>query len=709
MRRIFSVRIWTLATFLALAGCAPRGLEALRRGDEALAAGRPADAVPLLEQAVTDLPTEALAWNQLGLAYHGVGKPDEARKAYLRALEANRNLFDVQFNLGALEFEAGRWTEAERALRTYLAVAPNRTNVQAWRMLGEAQLATQQIDLAERHLATAVQLAPEDAVLRNRLGWALAQKRRWRDAQAQFVQALRLEPDFPDAALNLAVATQQLGDRRSALEQYRSYLTRNPSGPGVEEVRRQVDQLDALLNPPPPAARTNVAAAKAAEVTNVPPATATPAPVARAPQPAPVQRPVTNVVVTPPPARTPPPTVTSAPATRPATNLVVTLPPTPTPAQTPTRVTTPPTPVAVEPPPVEVVRVEEAPPLRPARDGSAVAAPVVTRPLQTASTPAPGTATPAASAPTPAPVTATATATPASRATNASPAAVASEAAPTGEEPAEAAGRRTFWQRVNPVAWGNPLKWFRDDDSETNRPPEPKTVARATPKESAPKAAPATLPLPETSATPPPATAPAATAPAAAATGSPTPTPAPAVTSTPPARRTPAPAPLKPVVPRYPTGNLPPLNPGNRAAAESALAQPSTDRVDALQRAVQLDPAWGAGWMELGRVALESGRARVALTAGEAAVALEPKSAPAHQLFAAALARSGYPADAAEQLEQALAMAPGNAPVHLAVAGLYARELGEPGRARPHYERVLALEPQHPQAEAIRAWLAANP
>lgn len=695
MRRIFSVRIWTLATFLALAGCAPRGLEALRRGDEALAAGRPAEAVPLLEQAVTDLPTEALAWNQLGLAYHGIGKPDEARKAYLRALEANRNLFDVQFNLGALEFESGRWTEAERALRTYLALVPNRTNVQAWRMLGEAQLATQQIDLAERHLATAVQLAPDDPVLRNRLGWALAQKRRWRDAHAQFAQALRLEPDFPNAALNLAVATQQLGDRRGALEQYRAYLSRYPSEPGVEDVRRQVDQLEALLTPPPPVVRTNVVAARPPEATNVAPATATPppatAPVARTPQPATAQRPATNVAVTPPAARTPPPAVTSTPATRPVTNAAAA--PTPPPARVPTQ------PTAVEPPPVEVVRVEEAPPLRPARDGSVAAAPAatpapaITRPPQTASTPSATTGTPAAPAPAP----------PASAAAAASPAPATSDAAPTGDETAEAEGRRTFWQRVNPVSWGNPLKWFRDDESGTNRPPEPKTVARATPKESAPKAAPATLPLPETTATPPPASA---SAPASAA-GSPA--PAPAVASTPPARRAPPPAPLKPVVPRYPSGNLPTLTPGNRSAAESALSQPSSDRVDALQRAVQLDPAWGAGWMELGRVALESGRPRVALTAGEAAVTLEPRSAPAHQLFAAALARSGYPADAAEQLERALAIAPGNAPGHLALAGLYARELGEPERARPHYERVLALEPQHPQAEAIRAWLASNP
>jgi tetratricopeptide (TPR) repeat protein len=707
VRRIDSVRIWTLATFLALGGCAPRGLEALRRGDEALAAGRPAEAVPLLEQAVTDLPTEALAWNQLGLAYHGVGKADEARKAYLRALEANRNLFDVQFNLGALEFESGRWTEAERALRTYLALVPNRTNVQAWRMLGEAQLATQQIDLAERHLATAVQLAPDDPVLRNRLGWALAQKRRWRDAHAQFAQALRLEPDFPDAVLNLAVATQQLGDRRGALEQYRAYLTRYPAEPGVEEVRRQVDQLDALLNPPPPVVRTNAVVAKPVEATNAPAATA---PVARTPQPAPAQRPATNVVATATPAQTPPPAVASAPANRSVTNPVVTRPPTPapTPTSTPARVPAQPTPV--EPPPVEVVRVEEAPILRAARDGSVApapapspavtSAPAVTRPPQTASTPPATNVTPTAPAPAPRASTVVATSPP--------PASAEGDPAPTGEVPTAAAGRRTFWQRVNPVSWGNPLKWFRDDESGTNRPPESKTVARATPRESVPKAAPATLPLPETTATPPPSSA---STPAATTGGTPPvpPARAPAVASTPPARRTPPPAPLKPVVPRYPAGNLPPLTPGNRAAAESALAQPSTDRVEALQRAVQLDPAWGAGWMELGRVALESGRPRVALTAGEALVALEPKSASSHQLFAAALARSGYPADAAEHLEQALAIAPGNAPGHLAVAGLYARELGEPERARPHYERVLALEPQHPQSEAIRAWLAANP
>ena len=54
-------------------------------------------------------------------------------------------------------------------------------------------------------------------------------------------------------------------------------------------------------------------------------------------------------------------------------------------------------------------------------------------------------------------------------------------------------------------------------------------------------------------------------------------------------------------------------------------------------------------------------------------------------------------------------MTPADAQAHLTVAGLYATALGEPAKARPHYLRVLELEPNHPQASAIRIWLAGNP
>ena len=40
---------------------------------------------------------------------------------------------------------------------------------------------------------------------------------------------------------------------------------------------------------------------------------------------------------------------------------------------------------------------------------------------------------------------------------------------------------------------------------------------------------------------------------------------------------------------------------------------------------------------------------------------------------------------------------------------LYAQRLSEPRKARAHYVQLLQLEPQHPQATAIRFWLEANP
>ncbi|HRI16729.1 MAG TPA: tetratricopeptide repeat protein, partial [Verrucomicrobiota bacterium] len=258
---------WLSALLLLLAGCAPRGAEALRRGDEALSANQPAEAVPLLERAVTDLPTDALAWNHLGLAYQGTGRAEEARKAYLRALQFDRNLFDVYFNLGALEYESGRWADSERALRTYLGVEANRSNVTAWRMLAEAQLASNQWDVAERTLATALQLAPNDPALHHSLGLTLARKRRWREAQAQFAQVLRLAPETASARLNLAVATQQLGDRRGALEHYRAFLLLNPPTSESEAVSAQIQQLESALAPQP-IVSTNVVSTRTNPLTN---------------------------------------------------------------------------------------------------------------------------------------------------------------------------------------------------------------------------------------------------------------------------------------------------------------------------------------------------------------------------------------------------------------------------------------------------------
>ena len=107
--------------------------------------------------------------------------------------------------------------------------------------------------------------------------------------------------------------------------------------------------------------------------------------------------------------------------------------------------------------------------------------------------------------------------------------------------------------------------------------------------------------------------------------------------------------------------------------------------------------------------AYEAGDLSQCLLAYEYALAINPVSMKARFNFAVALQKAHYPSDAANELEKMLAHNPSEARAHFALANLYSQQLGEPAKAREHYLRLLELEPQHPQATAVRYWLEANP
>ena len=92
----------------------------------------------------------------------------------------------------------------------------------------------------------------------------------------------------------------------------------------------------------------------------------------------------------------------------------------------------------------------------------------------------------------------------------------------------------------------------------------------------------------------------------------------------------------------------------------------------------------------------------------ETNVTVNPQHTATRRNFALALQKSNYVQDATDELEKVIAATPEDPRARLALANLYAQQLDEPARARPHYLKVLELEPQHPQAAAIRSWLANN-
>ena len=157
--------------------------------------------------------------------------------------------------------------------------------------------------------------------------------------------------------------------------------------------------------------------------------------------------------------------------------------------------------------------------------------------------------------------------------------------------------------------------------------------------------------------------------------------------------------------------------PGNHSEAEGSFAQAlqaqQTQRlpeaIQAYRQAIQSDPAYFDAYYNLGLVAATSDNLQLSLNAYEIALAIRPESSDARYNFALGLKQANYPVDAANELEKLLAINPNESRAQLALGNLYAQQLGQPVKARQHYQRVLEIDPRNPQAPAVRYWLTANP
>jgi hypothetical protein len=398
--------------------------------------------------------------------------------------------------------------------------------------------------------------------------------------------------------LNLAVTDIYQGNRSQALQAYRDYLEIAPHGSNWDAVSSAAAQLDEELNPPPARPPTNA---------------------------------MPGVVSQPGPT----PTTMPAPANTSRTDVVasVTRPP-----AVPIQPTNPP---SVPVPAPEMVRVPEAPVIRPA-DSGVTSAPVVPRP-----------------------------ATPSPEIIGEPP--VETAPAPTPE-------KRSFFQRLNP------LTLFR-------REPKPPAKAPAVVAMTSPMPAPNTNPVT-----------------------------APAATNLEPSK--PVPAPVLPMsFARYPYLPVSPPAAGNRAAAERLVAQGSdaqrdhrlNDALGFYRAAAHADPGYFEAFSSMGSAASDLGDVAQAARAYEMALAVRPESFDARFNFGLALKRANYIVDAAQELERLLASsstreAPARlALLHLTLGNLYAQEFNRPALARPHYLKVLELDPANSQATAIRFWLQSNP
>ncbi len=243
-----------VALALILAGCTPAGPRAFFDGKNYLDQGDYANAAARFKIAATLLATNAAVWNYYGMALQADHQPQAAAAAYQRAVDLDRDLVEAHFNLGGLWLEQN---QPDAARTEFTAYTLRRSNDPAgWLRLGSAQLRLGETVAAEKSFSKVLYLRPADPAAYNGLGLTRIQRGMPRDAVRFFAAAVRSDPGFAPAMLNLATVNHQyLHDDKTALANLRAYLALTPPPADWDQANALANQLEhAELVPPSPLA-----------------------------------------------------------------------------------------------------------------------------------------------------------------------------------------------------------------------------------------------------------------------------------------------------------------------------------------------------------------------------------------------------------------------------------------------------------------------
>ena len=201
----------------------------LERGRQALEQNHPADAVPLLRQAVAAAPGDYAAHFHLALALSLAGRDAEALPEYRKTLELKPHLYQADLNAAILLVRAKNFSEAVPLAEDAQQQKPKEFRPNYY--LGEARLGAQQAAAAVDAFRAALAADAQSAAAELGLARALVRSSKLDEAAAHFQKAAELKPEFRDALLELAAEYEKAGLSAQAIAMYQKF----PENPGAQE------------------------------------------------------------------------------------------------------------------------------------------------------------------------------------------------------------------------------------------------------------------------------------------------------------------------------------------------------------------------------------------------------------------------------------------------------------------------------------------
>jgi serine/threonine-protein kinase len=203
--------------------------------DRPRVAGNGSRAAKLLEQAVAQDPSFALAYAALGDAYWDVYQAEnnpamvtKATDAIMAAMKLDPERAAVYYSLGNMQYLTGRSEDAVASLKRSLALQPD--SDESHRLLGEVLADRGDVDGGVAQLQEAIRIRPRYWRGYMALGLAYYRAGRFRDALEPYRRATELQPNEPSPFANLGTVYHRLGDITAAIGNYEHAVRLGPSG-----------------------------------------------------------------------------------------------------------------------------------------------------------------------------------------------------------------------------------------------------------------------------------------------------------------------------------------------------------------------------------------------------------------------------------------------------------------------------------------------
>ncbi len=197
----------------------------LQQADSAIDKKDYAAAVQALASYLAQRPDDPAAHFQLGYAYSGLERWDEAKSEYVRAIALNPKLAEAHLNLGLLLLERNP-SAAIEPFQHAAELLPSQARPRF--LLGLACERSGSVVAAIEQYQSAEKLDAKNFDVRFALGRSLLRAGRASEAETQFREALELRSDYAPAHLGLANSLQAQKKLEPAADELAAYLLFKP-------------------------------------------------------------------------------------------------------------------------------------------------------------------------------------------------------------------------------------------------------------------------------------------------------------------------------------------------------------------------------------------------------------------------------------------------------------------------------------------------